>query len=114
MLKKQNRLTREKDFRRVKRRGKSRRSAYFWLNWLPNDLPRSRFGFIATKKMGLAVERNRAVRLLREVVRLNLSQIKKGVDVVFVVQSRLKGKKYAEVEERVVEAFKRAGLWVSG
>ncbi len=110
MLKRKNRLTRQRDFRRLKRYGKSSRSSCFWLNWLFNGLPYSRFGFIATKKVGNAVQRNRAVRLLREVVRLNLDQIRPGVDMVFVAGRQMVGKKYGEVEGAVKAVLKKERL----
>jgi len=90
--------------------GRSERGLFFWLNWFPNSLPYSRFGFIATKKVGNAVRRHRGVRLVREAIRLNLEKIKKGVDMVFVLKPSILGKKYCEVEKEVVGTLRKAGL----
>lgn len=110
MLKKKYRLTREDDFARVQERGRSARGRYFWLNWVANQLPYSRFGFIASKKVGNAVERNRAVRLLREVVRLNLGSIQPGYDFVVVAGAGLAEKKYSRVEEAMLGLLRQKKL----
>ena len=50
--------------------------------FLPNDRGVGRLGIAATKKIGGAVQRNRAKRLIREVFRRN--KIAQGFDVVVV------------------------------
>ena len=41
-----------------------------------NNLNEKRFGFVASKKTGNAVKRNRIKRLFREVVRINYNKFK--------------------------------------
>ncbi|MBU1868619.1 ribonuclease P protein component [Patescibacteria group bacterium] len=111
MLKRKFRLTRDQEFRRLRRKGFKERSTLFWLRWLPNNLPYSRFGFIASKKVGNAVQRNRATRLVREVVRLDWERMRKGIDVVFVLSDRLAEKSFDQVEREVKKVFARAKLF---
>jgi ribonuclease P protein component len=62
-------------------------SRYGILFILANQLPNGRLGIAATKKLGGAVERNRAKRLIREVFRRN--KLAPGFDVVVVPKREL-------------------------
>jgi ribonuclease P protein component len=63
------------------------RGRYSTIFVLPNPLPYGRLGIAATKKLGDAVERNRAKRLIREVFRRN--KLAPGFDVVVVPKREL-------------------------
>jgi ribonuclease P protein component len=54
---------------------------------LPNGLPVARLGIAAGKKVGGAVQRNRAKRLIREVFRRNKPA--PGIDVVVIPRREL-------------------------
>ena len=70
----------------------------------------NRFGFIASKKVGNAVQRNRAKRLMREVVRLHLSEIRKDIQIICIARARIKGVSYSEVENSMMNMFKKANI----
>lgn len=70
----------------------------------------SRFGFIATKKLGKATKRNRAVRVLREAVRTLLPDIAQGFDVVVVAHARTLESTPAEVVDVLRQTLKRYNL----
>lgn len=57
------------------------------LNAALNGQDKVRCGFIAGKKVGGAVERNRARRLLREALRAKLARIKPGWDLVLIARA---------------------------
>ncbi len=57
------------------------------LNAAHNGQDRVRCGFVAGKKVGGAVERNRARRLLRETLRERLPRIKPGWDLVLIARA---------------------------
>jgi len=61
------------------------------------DLP-SRFGVVTSKKVGEAVGRSRARRLLRESFRLHQHELGRPVDLVLVARPSIAGKTFAEVE----------------
>jgi len=69
-----------------------------------------KFGFIASKKVGNSVQRNRARRLMREVVRLNLSNIQEDRCFVFIARPTIKGVSYYEVEKSVRQTLAKAKL----
>ena len=68
-LPKQRRLTKRRDFLRVYEAGRKLFSRYCVLFFAANDLPYSRLGITATKKIGKANVRNRLKRWTRETYR---------------------------------------------
>lgn len=75
---------------------------------VPNGLNVTRIGFSVGKRIGKAVVRNRARRLLREVVRtLN---IKSGWDIVFIVRKSAADANYHEFRKAIGGLLKRACL----
>jgi ribonuclease P protein component len=81
------RIRRRADFQHVYEHGVRIRSRYATLFVLANSLDVGRLGIAATRKLGGAVERNRAKRLIREVFRRN--KIASGFDVVVVPKREL-------------------------
>lgn len=77
---------------------------------MPNDLVHSRFGFSASRKVGGAVQRNRARRLLREAVRLQVDVIRSGWDLVFVARPAMATARFSEVAEACTRLLRRARL----
>jgi ribonuclease P protein component len=61
-----DRIRKRSEYRRVYDRGRKISSRNFTLFLLENDLRRPRLGITATRRIGGAVQRNRAKRLLRE------------------------------------------------
>jgi len=81
------RIRRREEFRHVYDRGVRTHGRYGTVFVLANTLGVGRLGIAATKKLGGAVERNRAKRLIREVFRRN--NIASGFDVVVVPKREL-------------------------
>lgn len=67
-----------------------------------------KFGFIASKKIGNSVQRNRAKRLMREVIRLHLKEIRDDIQIIFIARVRIKGVSYMEVEKSIMNMLKKA------
>jgi len=105
------RLRRPQDFRNVWNRGHSWVHPLFVLWTAPNDLPRSRVGITASRKVGIAVQRNRARRLLREAARRLYPNLMPGWDLVLVARSTLPEAREAQVEVALVAMLRRSGLW---
>ena len=81
------RVRRRAEYQKIYDRGVRVHGRLFTLFSLPNALQVGRLGIAATKKLGGAVVRNRAKRLIREVFRRN--KIASGVDVVVVPKREL-------------------------
>jgi ribonuclease P protein component len=113
-MKRQDRLRHNVDFQRVRRNGKFHASPLMVLAFLRNELDRSRFGFVVSKRLGKAVQRNRIKRRMREVIRLYMSQIKPGFDLVFIARQSLSQASYAEIEQLLEKLLKESDLLTSG
>jgi ribonuclease P protein component len=78
------------EFQQIYERGAKVHGRYATLFFLPTDRPFARLGIAATKKLGGAVVRNRAKRLIREVFRLTkVDGSAAGLDIVVVPKREL-------------------------
>lgn len=77
------------DFQRAYDQGNKVVTRPFVLFARPNELPTSRLGVTATRKIGPAVVRNRARRLVRETYRRCRGSLPVGHDLVIVVRPAL-------------------------
>jgi ribonuclease P protein component len=111
MLPKNYRLRLKNDFDRLFKEGKFAGQAFLTLGFAKNKLDISRFAVIVGKKVNKkAVTRNSIKRKVVEIIRLNLKQIKPSFDLVFIVKPEVRGKKYIEIENVVLNLLKRARL----
>ena len=78
----EERIRRRAEFKQVYERGVRIHSRYTTVFILSNERAIGRLGIAATRKLGGAVQRNRAKRLIREVFRRN--KIASGFDVVVI------------------------------
>jgi ribonuclease P protein component len=81
------RIRRRVEFQRVYDGGFRVSSRYSTVFLLPNAQSTGRLGIAATRKLGGAVQRNKAKRLIREVFRRN--KIAQGFDVVVIPKREL-------------------------
>ena len=78
-------------------------------NWqLLPGVATSRLGVITSRKLGPAVVRSRARRLLRETFRLHQHELRQPVTMVLVARSSIVGKRLAAVERDFLWAMRRA------
>jgi ribonuclease P protein component len=106
------RLRRPEDFRRVRSEGRSWAHPLFILWRLPNAGSHTRVGIAASRRIGNAVARNRARRLLREAMRCLYHRVAVGWDIVLVARSALLETQEPQVEAALGTVLERAGLVV--
>ena len=82
-MKKENRLTREKDFLRVKVIGKSYYHPLLVLVYARNDELHSRAAVVASKAIGNSVTRNRVKRRLKSCLDKLWQKVDKKWDLIF-------------------------------
>jgi ribonuclease P protein component len=94
------RLRQRGEFQKVFDTGVRVRGRFFTIVVAPGEADRTRLGIVASRKLGDAVRRNRAKRLIREIFRRNQnpgSSIR--VDIVVIPRVELFGAAYASLEE---------------
>lgn len=85
-----------RDFLSLYKKGRYIVSKYTVIYVKPNGRPYNRFGITAGKKIGNAVCRNRAKRLIRLAYRQNEVSLPIGIDIVIVARSGILGIKSDE------------------
>ena len=105
------RLKQGRDFARARQEGQRVVLGCLIANWrrLPADAT-TRLGVVTSKKIGGAVVRNRARRLMREAFRVHQGELTQPVDLVLVARQSIAGRGLAEVEKDFLATMGRAGL----
>jgi ribonuclease P protein component len=103
----QEHIRRRAEFQRVYDRGRRVHGRFSTLFLLRTELAVTRLGIAATKKLGGAVQRNRAKRLIREVFRRN--KIDAGFDIVVVPKRELFDATLTALEAEYRNNLRRAG-----
>ncbi len=104
------RLRTRADFDRVRREGHSWSHRLMVLVASPNDLGVTRVGITAGKRIGNAVVRNRAKRLMREAVRIHYAQMAPGWDLMLIARAAIVPVKMQEVAAALVALLRQAKL----
>jgi ribonuclease P protein component len=94
----------------VRRLGKSYAHPFVVLIKHPNQQGRSRFGVTANRSIGNAVERNRAKRRIREIIRLRISLISDGWDIIFLARKAINNASHTELQSALDDLITRAEL----
>ncbi len=106
------RLRRPGQFQRVRREGRTVSNQLLLLNVAPNRRRTTRCGFVVGKRIGKAVQRNRARRRVREAVRLAWQSILPGMDMIFVVRTpHVADVPFQELQSMVESLLRRAAVW---
>ncbi len=104
------RLKAESDVQRVWQQGRAFAHPLVILRVRENGLERSRAAFVAGKKLGNAVTRNRAKRRLREAVRPQFLAMPKGYDFVFIARGNITTAPFTDIGAAIVQLLQRAKL----
>jgi ribonuclease P protein component len=78
--------------------------------YAPTSQPTGASAFIASKKVGNAVQRNRSKRVLKEFYRLNRHVFLKNVDIIFSAKKGLSDLPMAKVSHSLSALFSQHGL----
>jgi len=110
-LGRESRLGQNRDFARVRQQGERLALGCLIANWqgLPDGMP-PRLGVVTSKRIGNAVARSRARRLLRESFRQHQHELSRPVELVLVARASIAGRNFAGVEKDFLAALNRAGL----
>jgi ribonuclease P protein component len=101
-----DRIRKRSEYQRVYERGRKISSRSFILFLLENDLRRPRLGITATRRIGNAVQRNRAKRLLREWFRARRRELP-AVDLVVNVRKGIDRLTLAALSREMEQRIRR-------
>ncbi|NPA93588.1 MAG: ribonuclease P protein component [Chloroflexi bacterium] len=108
------RLRKNADFQRVRREGRAYAHPLVVLIVAPNELAQVRVGVAAGRSVGKAVQRNKAKRRLREIMRPLIPQIAPGHDLMLIARKPMIEADFAEVRRAVLTLLRRADLLQPG
>ncbi len=98
------------EFRRIYSRGASFVSPYFVLYVMGGKQNTVKMGITVSKKIGNAVCRNRAKRLIRSAFFGVIPEIKKPCNIVIVARTRILSVKSTVVLEELKKQLKKSGI----
>lgn len=111
MFKKENRLSKQKDFDRVFKQGKSSFDKILGVKICSNDLNINRFAVVVSNKVSKkAVKRNRIKRQIREIVKLYSQDWSGGKDVLIIALPTAVNMDFSDFKQSLDYHFKRLKL----
>jgi len=94
----------------VYKQGKSRGGRFAVILYKRNGLRFTRTAFVASKKVGNSVKRNRSRRLMRAAYRAIEPNVKRGYDIIFVARAAITECRETEVERQLRKTLEGAGI----
>ena len=109
-MQRQHRLTKDIEFKQLRSKGRSWANPLVVLYALPSDQNDTRIGISARKRVGNAVKRNRAKRLIREAVRLRYPEIRPGWNLLFIARKPIAEVGFEQADAAIEQLLRRAGV----
>ena len=105
------RIQASSDFRNNKENGERLAKGCLLANWqfLPTN-SFSRLGVVTSKRIGKAVIRNRARRMIRECFRLHKYEFINKIDLILIARKSIAKYSFQEVEKDFMELLKKSDL----
>jgi len=104
------RLRRKRDFEQVYEQGAVLRGQHVVLFCLSAGVGERKVGFVASRKVGGAVSRNRARRRIREAYRKLRTGLPAGAHLVFVARAGAADATWDELVAEVADLLRKSGL----
>lgn len=109
-MNKKFRLRSTLDIKRVRKTGRSIAHPLLVIVYSPNNLTHPRIGVSTSRRVGGAVQRNRAKRVIREGIRPFVSNLKDNLDIVILSRKPILNCKSQEVEAAIKQTLLRGNL----
>ena len=103
-------LKRHKEFRYTYRVGRSHSLPLLTLVVAKSRSATVRVGFSVSKRVGNAVQRNRAKRRMRACISPMVDRLRGGCNIIFVAKPEVLDAPFSELQQQMETLIKRAGL----
>jgi ribonuclease P protein component len=102
-IKKDERIRRFLEFKKIFKYGKRIEDKRFVIYFLKNDENISRFSIVVGRRIGKAVIRNRIKRIIREIYRKNKRVFGKKMDWIFIAKGQWERIEYNYIESLLID-----------
>lgn len=100
----------KKDFAGLYKKGKSNASKYIVVFFRKNNLEYNRVAFLASKKVGKSVVRNKAKRHMKEIYHYCRNNMATGYDIIFIGRNSMNDVDYFELKKTTIKLLQRLKL----
>lgn len=114
LLKKERRIRRTGEYRRIYDLGEKRAGKYLILFRMPAGQDVGRVGITVSRKVGGACERNLVKRRIREALMLELECSGLAEDVVFIAKNRIKQANFMDIRGEIRKLLAGQGAGKGG
>jgi ribonuclease P protein component len=104
-------LRNKRDFDRLYKKGTKAHGKYLVIIFVKNGTNHNRKAFLASKKVGKAVARNRARRLMKEAYRSVAPRLKDGYDILFIARNTILNAGCREVTNTMTGSLTKGKLF---
>lgn len=109
-MKRNSRLTRNEDIKRVRQKGQSLAHKAIVLGFLSNDLEYNRIAVIAGRSVGGAVQRNLAKRRIRSAIQRMQAELCQGYDIIIIARKPILRMEYSSLLDALRSLLEKARL----
>lgn len=106
-IKKINIIKKNEEFSQIINNGKCMRNQFFSIYIVENKLGISRFGISVSKKIGIAVVRNKLKRQIKNIIDINQKVFKKNIDYIIIGKKELLDIDYNRIEQNLIFLIKK-------
>ena len=110
MLKKENRLKKNKHFNYIYKHGTSIKLGVIALVFTKLKVKPFKVGFSVSNKIGKSVVRNKVKRRMREAFKGLIPMVDKRYNYIFVAKDGIVEKSFEDIKSNMFEIIKKAGL----
>ncbi|EKD56017.1 MAG: hypothetical protein ACD_58C00317G0009 [uncultured bacterium] len=99
MLAKNNRLTKDRDFKRVWAKGNTFKGNFIYIKFNQNTTNQNRFGVVISKKnVAHAVDRNKVKRRMRYIIQKHIDNVPSKLDIIINFSNNIMQASYKDLE----------------
>lgn len=110
MLSKKNRLTKNRHFQYIYKKGSKVYSKNLYIVYATTKIKPCKVGVVVSNKVGKAVKRNKVKRRLRAIISEMLPKIKNDYNYIVVAKPEIIDLDYMAIRKEVMNAFKKGEL----